>query len=87
MVNIAAPPGEWQTLDVVFEAPRFSGTAVLSPAYLTVFWNGAVVHNRQRLAGPTSLLTVHQYSPHAAELRFPFRDARRSSSGMSGCAV
>ena len=68
MVNIAAPPGEWQTLDVVFESPRFSGTAVLAPAYLTVFWNGAVVHNRQRLAGPTSLLTVHQYSPHAAEL-------------------
>jgi 3-keto-disaccharide hydrolase len=68
MVNIAAPPGEWQTLDVVFEAPRFSGAAVLAPAYLTVLWNGAVVHNRQSVAGPTSLLTVHQYTPHAAEL-------------------
>ena len=68
MVNIAAPPGEWQTLDIVFEAPRFAGTAVRSPAYLTVFWNGAVVHNRQQVAGPTSLLTVHQYKPHGAEL-------------------
>ena len=68
MVNIAAPPGEWQTLDAVFEAPRFGGTAVLAPASLTVFWNGAVVHNRQAIAGPTSLLTVHQYAPHAAEL-------------------
>jgi hypothetical protein len=70
MVNIAAPPGEWQVFDVVFEAPRFSGTALLRPATLTVFWNGAVVHNRQPLAGPTSLLTVHQYTPHEPELPF-----------------
>jgi hypothetical protein len=68
MVNIAAPPGEWQTFDIVFEAPRFRGTAVLAPAYFTVLWNGAVVHNRQAVAGPTALLTVHQYTPHDAEL-------------------
>lgn len=68
MVNIAAPPGEWQTFDILFEAPRFRGTAVLAPAYFTVLWNGAVVHNRQAVAGPTALLTVHQYTPHDAEL-------------------
>ena len=68
MVNIAAPPGEWQTFDIVFEAPRFRGTAVLAPAYFTVWWNGAVVHNRQAVAGLTALLTVHQYTPHDAEL-------------------
>jgi hypothetical protein len=68
LVNIAAPPGEWQTFDIVFEAPRFRGTAVLAPAYFTVLWNGAVVHNRQAVAGPTALLTVHQYTPHDAEL-------------------
>ncbi len=68
MINIAAPPGEWQTFDIVFEAPRFQGTALLAPAYFTVLWNGAVVHNRQAVAGPTALLTVHQYAPHEAEL-------------------
>jgi hypothetical protein len=68
MVNIAAPPGEWQTFDILFEAPRFRGTALLAPAYFTVLWNGAVVHNRQAVAGPTALLTVHQYTPHDAEL-------------------
>ncbi len=68
MVNIAAAPGQWQTFDIVFEAPRFRGTALLAPAYFTVFWNGAVVHNRQPVAGPTVLLTVHQYTPHEAEL-------------------
>lgn len=68
MVNVSAPPGEWQTLDVVFEAPRFRGTALLAPATFTVFWNGTLVHNRQAVAGTTSLLTVHQYAPHEAEL-------------------
>jgi 3-keto-disaccharide hydrolase len=68
MVNVAAPPGEWQTFDIVFEAPRFRGTALLAPAYFTVFWNGAVVHNRQAVAGPTALMTVHQYTPHEAQL-------------------
>ncbi len=68
MVNIAAPPGEWQTLDIVFDAPRFRGTALLAPAHFTVLWNGAVVHNRQAVAGPTALLTVHQYTSHEAEL-------------------
>jgi hypothetical protein len=68
MVNIAAPPGEWQTLDIVFDAPRFRGAALLAPAYFTVLWNGAVVHNRQAVAGPTALLTVHQYTSHDAEL-------------------
>ena len=68
MVNIAAPPGEWQTFDIVFEAPRFRGTALLAPGYFTVLWNGAVVHNRRAVAGPTALLTVHQYTPHEAQL-------------------
>jgi hypothetical protein len=68
MVNVAAAPGEWQTFDIVFEAPRFRGTALLAPAYFTVLWNGVVVHNRQPVAGPTALLTVHQYTPHEAEL-------------------
>jgi hypothetical protein len=31
MVNIATPAGEWQTLDFVFEAPRFSGSAFWRP--------------------------------------------------------
>jgi len=68
MINVSAPPGEWQTFDIVFQAPRFQGTALLAPAYFTVLWNGAVVHNRQPVAGPTALLTVHQYAPHEAEV-------------------
>ena len=41
LVNAAKKPGEWQTYDVVFEAPKFEGDKLSQPAYLTVFsqWN------------------------------------------------
>jgi len=74
LVNPAMKPGDWQTYDIVFEAPRFNGTALLAPAYFTVLWNGVLVHNRQPAAGPTRLLTLHQYTPHAAELPLQLQD-------------
>jgi hypothetical protein len=77
LVNVARKPGEWQTYDIVFEAPQFnSNGSLLSPAYATVFWNGVIVHNRQRIAGPTSpTQTVHQYDkPHEAELPLTLQD-------------
>ena len=36
MVNVARKPGDWQTYDIVFEAPRFKGPQLISPAYVTV---------------------------------------------------
>src|SRR5512145_270034 len=67
LVNVARKPGEWQTYDIVFEAPKFSGKP--SPAYATVFWNGVVVHNRKEILGPTSpTMTPHTYATHDAEL-------------------
>jgi hypothetical protein len=68
LVNAARRPGEWQTYDIVFEAPRFKGDQLLSPAYVTVIWNGVLVHNRRVVNGPTSPLTMHQYIAHEAEL-------------------
>ena len=68
LVNVARKPGEWQSYDIVFEAPRFKGPQLVSPAYVTVFWNGVMVHNRRLVNGPTSPLTVHQYIAHDPEL-------------------
>jgi hypothetical protein len=45
-------PGEWQTYDIIFGAPRFDGNKVVRPAYQTVVWNGVVSHNRQQVVGP-----------------------------------
>jgi hypothetical protein len=68
LVNAARKPGEWQSYDIAFEAPKFSGDKLVSPAYFTVIWNGVLVHNRKQVSGPTALLTLHQYTPHEAEL-------------------
>jgi hypothetical protein len=68
LVNAARKPGEWQTYDIAFEAPKFDGDKLVSPGYFTVFWNGVLVHNRKQVSGPTSLLTLHKYTPHEAEL-------------------
>jgi len=67
LVNASRKPGEWQSLDIVFEAPRFTGK--VTPGSFTVFWNGAVVHNRAELYGTTTpTMTPHLYAAHDPEL-------------------
>ena len=67
LVNPARRPGEWNTYDIVFEAPRFSGDQVAKPAYVTVFYNGVVVHNHKEIMGPMVYRQVAHYTPHASE--------------------
>ncbi|XHS77791.1 DUF1080 domain-containing protein [Burkholderiaceae bacterium UC74_6] len=74
LANVARPPGEWQSYDIVFEAPRFDGSRLVSPAYLTLFWNGVLVHNRKALLGPTVWRNTVPYAPHAAELPLKLQD-------------
>jgi len=75
LVNVARPPGEWQTYDIVFEAPRFDGDTLVRPAFITMFWNGVLVHLRRPVMGPTSpTRTIHQYTPHEAELPLTLQD-------------
>jgi 3-keto-disaccharide hydrolase len=75
LVNAARRPGEWQTYDIVFEAPRFNGALLVAPAYATVMWNGVIVHNRAALTGPTSpTRTVHAYIAHDPELPLTLQD-------------
>ena len=65
-VNAARKPGEWQSYDIVFEAPRFTGRP--SPGSFTVFWNGILAHNRQELAGATfAVMRPHEYTVHEPE--------------------
>ncbi len=67
LVNVSRKPGEWQSLDIVFEAPRFTGR--VTPGYFTIFWNGVVVQNRAELYGTTTpTMTPHVYTPHDPEL-------------------
>ena len=75
LVNVAKRPGEWQTYDIVFEAPKFKENTVVAPAYVTVLWNGVVVQHRRPIMGSTSATTtIHQYTPHDPELPLTLQD-------------
>ncbi len=54
LANPARKPGEWQTYDVVWTAPRFNADGSLkTPAFVTVFFNGVLVQNHFELKGET----------------------------------
>jgi hypothetical protein len=65
LVNACRRPGEWQTYDILWSAPRFDGVELVCPAYATVIFNGVAVHNHVELLGPTGHRDVYPYKAHA----------------------
>jgi hypothetical protein len=58
-------PGEWQTYDVVWTAPRFNEDgSVKSPARATVLLNGVLVQNNTTLTGDTPYIGQPSYKKH-----------------------
>jgi 3-keto-disaccharide hydrolase len=75
LANVARKSGEWQTYDIVFEAPRFENGKLVKPAFQTVFWNGVIIHNRKEVMGPTVYRDIARYAaPHPAELPLMLQD-------------
>lgn len=61
-VNACRGPGEWQTFDILFTAPRFDANGDLAtPGYVTVLHNGVCVQNHFELQGPTSYTAPPTY--------------------------
>ena len=57
LVNASRAPGQWQSYDIVYTAPRFSAdSAVKTPAFITVFHNGVLVQNHVEIKGATAYI-------------------------------
>ena len=77
LVNAAREPGEWQSYDIIFEAPEYNGQGMLiSPAYLTVFHNGVVVQNHVEIEGAT-----HTPVPEYSKRCVPYGQEREQDCG------
>jgi len=75
LVNAANPPGNWQSYDIIFDAPQFGTDGeLIKPAYLTVFWNGVLVQNHVELKGPTLYIGKPGYFGHSQKLPIRLQD-------------
>jgi len=64
-VNASKAPGEWQSFDVQFLAPRFDaeGKKVANARFLLVKHNGEIVHQNVDLTGPTRAAAFNDEKP------------------------
>jgi hypothetical protein len=75
LVNASRPPGEWQSFDIIFRAPRFDGDgALLRPARVTAFHNGVLVHDGVELTGPGAHEARPPYEAHPPRLPLSLQD-------------
>ncbi len=66
LVNACRKPGEWQTYDIIFMAPRFNDQGrIIHPARITVIQNGVLVQNNVELWGTTKFVGLPQYEAHS----------------------
>lgn len=75
LVNAARPPGQWQTYDIIFHAPRFAADGrVLDSARVSVFHNGVLVQDAVTLTGWTAHGRRAHYEPHPDRLPLLLQD-------------
>jgi hypothetical protein len=67
LANACKRPGEWQTYDIIWTAPRFNDDGTLkSPARVTALHNGVLVQNNFELKGVTKYIGTPEYKKHGA---------------------
>jgi len=68
LVNVTRPPGEWQTYDIVFRAPRFGADGeVQRPGSVSVFHNGVLVQDHVEIKGSTTHEGGPVYEAHGPD--------------------
>jgi hypothetical protein len=75
LANACRKPGEWQTYDVIFEAPKWDADGKLTKeAFITVIHNGVLTHHRQPYLGTTGHKAVANYDKVIAKGPFKIQD-------------
>jgi hypothetical protein len=65
LANACRPPGEWQTYDIIYTAPRFNVDGIKTVSgYVTVIHNGVVVQNHTEIKGTTEYIGLPKNIAH-----------------------
>ncbi len=66
LVNACRKPGEWQTYDIIYRAPKFAEDgSVASPARVTVLHNGVLIQDNAEILGTATHKGFPKYTKHS----------------------
>jgi hypothetical protein len=75
LVNACRKPGEWQTYDIIFHAPRFDADGQLQkPGTVTVLQNGVLVQDNIEIKGSTGPVGAPKYRAHPLKQSLVLQD-------------
>ena len=74
LVNASRPPGEWQSYDIIFTAPRFANGQVTNTGYVTVLHNGVLTQDHAKLLGPTVYRALPKWVAHDPNMPLRLQD-------------
>ncbi len=67
LANPSRKPGEWQTYDIIYQAPHFNKAGMMTDyAYVTVLLNGVLVQNHAAIRGTTEYIGYPKVQAHGA---------------------